>query len=115
MVFPDTEEAGGRRLLEAKMMPGFGQGGFMVPAGGHPRGEGRKTAGYLVWRIGGLQRALSGVKADILNRGAGMINFSLQSKLTGAQQLVHSCTGMERGLESRSLEFKFCGACELQL
>lgn len=68
MVFPDIEEAGGRTTLETEMMSSFGQGGFMVPAGGRPREE-QETDGCLVWRIGERQNTLSGVEADILNQG----------------------------------------------
>lgn len=38
------EEAGEKNRLEAEMASSFGQGGFVMPVGGHPKGGGQKTA-----------------------------------------------------------------------
>lgn len=43
------EEAGEETRLEAETMSSFGQGGFMVPMGDHPRGEEQKAARCLAW------------------------------------------------------------------
>lgn len=44
-----SQGAGEKTGLEAERMSCFGQGGFMVLTGDHPRGEGQKTAKCLVW------------------------------------------------------------------
>lgn len=76
----------------------FGQGRFMVSVEGHPKGEEQKAAGCLLWSSA-ENSVWSG--AWYFDSRTGIINSSLQIKLSEVKQLVHRYLARDKGLELR--------------
>lgn len=75
----------------------FGWGRFMVSVE-HLKGKEQKAAGCLLWSSS--ESSIWG-GAWYFDSRAGIINSSLQIKLSEVKQLVHSYSAGEKGLEFR--------------